>query len=143
MAPAQSKHAAPIQPEITAPRKRKASSKITDENFVGAESNVVTKRLKQSADAARDAAEKRQQRQPSVQDLDPEDEDTVPLNNTPKNPRAVLEAANGSDDVEMLDNDPAPPHDSDEDDMYGPEVAKPIETAEEQRSESITKCCQN
>jgi hypothetical protein len=46
MAPAQSKLAA-AQPEIVpGQQKRKASSRITDENFVAAESNAVTKCLK-------------------------------------------------------------------------------------------------
>jgi hypothetical protein len=148
MAPAPSKYATP---ETTAPRKRKASSRITDENFVGAETNIVTKRLKQSADAHRAAAaaaekkqlsvqeddsedilplinlqavlkrsadaararalaaiaeKKRKQRQPSVQEVDDDLENTVPLKTAPKNPHIILEAANGSDDVEMLDSDP-------------------------------------
>jgi len=115
--------------EKTAPRKRKASHKITDKNFVGTESNVVTKRLKLSADAAR-AASLAAKRKPSVQD-DDDDEDTLPLNIPPKNPQAILEAADGSDDsdVEMLDKDPAP-EDSVADE---PEVA---ETDEEQLGES-------
>ena len=53
-------------------QKRKASSKITDENFVGAESNAVTKRLKLSADTAQAMAIKHQQRQ-SVEDVEDED----------------------------------------------------------------------
>ena len=54
MAPAQSKLARPLvtQPERTGQRKRKVSSRITDEKFIGAETNVVTKRLKLSANAA-------------------------------------------------------------------------------------------
>ena len=142
MAPAQSKV---LQPEITGQRKRKASSRITDENFVGAESNVVTKRLKLSAEAAQAAAIKRQQRQPSVED--DEDQDSTPTNNPPKNPNCLLEAADGSDDnVEMLDDDPAPPleatepYDDDmEDDDDEPEITKPVETAAAQRGESIKK----
>ncbi len=50
------------QPQITGSRKRTASSRITDENFIGAESNAVTKRLKLSAtgkgDTSRAAAVK-------------------------------------------------------------------------------------
>lgn len=110
----------------TAPRKRKASSRITDEDFVGAESNAVTKRLKQSADATRAAAAKHQKRQPSVVDLDEDTDDDAPLNNPPKNPHSIIEAANGSDDVVMLDNLNAAPELHVED----------VETAEEQRSES-------
>jgi hypothetical protein len=141
MAPAPSKQATP---GITGPRKRKASSKITDENFVGAESNIVTKRLKLSADAARAdatraAAAKNRQRQPSVQEVedDSESEDTVPSNSAPKNPHAILEPANGSDDVQMLGSDPASPFEVFDEDDVGEEVtvAKP-ETAAEQRSES-------
>lgn len=89
MARAQPKPAPPatLEPEIATSRKRKPSYKITDTNFVGANSNVVTKCLKQSADAAgadtaRAEAVKRKKKQPSVQDVD--DEDTVPLNNPPK-----------------------------------------------------------
>lgn len=112
-----------------APRKRKASSKITDKNFVGAESNVVTKRLKQSADAAR-AASLAAKRKPSVEDED-DDENTVtlPVNIPPRNPQAILEAANGSDDVEMLDIDPAP------EDLVADE-SEVAETDEDQLSES-------
>jgi hypothetical protein len=134
MAPAPSKHAT----EITAPRKRKASSNITDDNFVGAESNVFTKRLKKSADAdtarAAAAAEKHQKRQPSVQDeTDDDDTDTVPLNSSPKNPNVVLEAANGSDDdIEMDDEEPAPKKVGKE----KPKIAKRNETAEEELGES-------
>ena len=130
MAPAPSKRATPatIQPKIAASQKRKAS-RISD-NSVSAKS---TKHLKQSADAAQAVAVKHQKRQPSVQDDDDNDEDTVPLNNPPKKAHHVLEAANGSDDdIEMLDNDPAP-KDFNEDE---PEVAKPNETAEKQLSES-------
>jgi hypothetical protein len=141
MAPAHSK---PIQTEITGQRKRKASSKITDENFVGAESNVVIKRLKLSAnrDTAQVAAVKPQQRQASVEDV--ADQDSMPVNNPPKNPNVLLEADDGSDDVEMPDDDPAPAledvepdeDDNDDDDEDQPEVTKPVETAEAQRSES-------
>ena len=71
MAPAPSKLAKPLtqQLEITAWQKRKALSRITDENFVGAERNIVTKHLKLSADATWAAATKHQQRQPSVEDV--------------------------------------------------------------------------
>src|SRR5277367_6189458 len=135
MAPAHSKLMRPI-PAITAQWKRKVSSKITDENFIGAESNAVTKRLKLSADAAQ-AAVKHRHRQPSVEDVD--DEDTISVNSSPKNPNAVLEAADGSDDVEMLDNEAAPAlgdYEEDDDDEDDQEVT--VETAEEQRSEPNT-----
>ena len=140
MAPAQSKLS---QSEISGPRKRKASSKITDENFVGAESNAVTKRLKLSAKAARAASTKQSQRQASVEDV--EDQNDIPRNIPPKNPNTLLEAADGSDDeVEELDNDPAPPlenvepdeDDDDEDDDEEVEITEPVETAEAQIGES-------
>lgn len=146
MAPAHSK---PIQTQLTGQRKRKASSRITDENFVGAESNVVTKRLKLSAnrDTAQAAAVKPQQRQASVEDV--ADQDSTPVNNPPKNPNVLLEADDGSDDVEMPEDDPAPAledvepdeddDEDDEDDESEPEVTKPVETAEAQRSESNIK----
>jgi hypothetical protein len=133
MAPAPSKHAIPVT-EITGPRKRKASSKITDENFVGAESNIVTKRLKLSADAARAAAA-------AAIDNSEDSDTTVPWKRVPKNAHAVLEAA---DDVEVddveVDNDPGSPFeefDMDEGNELKDEVEvhRP-ETAEEQRSES-------
>jgi hypothetical protein len=60
-----------LQPEIVAgQQKRKASSKITDENFVG-ESIAVTKCLKLSAtQRAGGKPETSQQRQASVEDID-------------------------------------------------------------------------
>jgi hypothetical protein len=137
MAPAQSKLAAPLAtgPQITTQRKRKASSRITDENFVGPESNAVTKRLKLSADAARAASVKRRQRQPSVEDV--EDEDSLSVNSSPKNPNTLLEAMDESEDIEMLD-DPTPAfEDFEEDDDEEPEVSKPIETAEAQRGKLV------
>jgi hypothetical protein len=147
MAPVQSKL---TQPEISGQRKRKVSSRITDENFVGAESNAVTKRLKLSANAglAQTASAKRQQRQASVEDV--EDESDIPMNNPPKNPNVLLETADGSeDDVEMLEDDPPPLEDTepygedDDDDDDEPEIVeKPIETAEAQRGKS-NKAVQN
>jgi hypothetical protein len=141
MAPALSKIAPPLttQPEtqITGPQKRKASSKITDENFVGVESNVITKRLKQSADTARAMAEKRRQRLSSVEDV--EDEDNTPRNNPPKNPRALLEAADRSDNVEPLDNNPAPiseESEEDEDDESEIMEIEHVESAEAQHRKS-------
>jgi hypothetical protein len=138
MAPAQSKIAPVI---VTGQRKRKASSKITDENFVGAERNAVTKCLKLSADA--DKSRKLQKRQASVEDV--EDEDKTPVNHLPKNPSALIEAddGGGNDDAAMLDSDdPAPlegiePYGEDnEDDDEELEIIKP-ETAEAQRGKSI------
>jgi len=141
MAPAQSKLAASLAtgPSTSTQRKRKASSKITDDNFEGAETNAVTKRLKLSADMARAASAKRHQRQPSVEDVD--DEDSVSANSSPKNPNTLLEAVDGSDDIEMLDN-PTPgledvEEDDDDEGEDEPEVSKPIETAEAQRGKSV------
>ncbi len=133
MAPAQSKLS---QPEISGSRKQKASSKITDPNFVDAESNVVTKRLKVLANIAH---AKQQQWQASVEDI--EDQNNIFMNTTPKNPNSLLEAANGSDDddVEVLDNNPAPPIDSediDECNANETETTKHIETAEAELGES-------
>lgn len=153
MAPKQANPAV-IQPQAgkTSQRKRKASSKITDDNFLGAESNVVTKRLKQSADAARaaSAAEKHRKRQPSVQDIEEED-DAVPFNIAPKNPHTILEAASasgpGSTDDDASDVDMSAPmaqpedieenRDLDEDvSEPEPDKAKHVETADGQRGES-------
>jgi hypothetical protein len=159
--------------EISMKRKRKASSRITDENFVGAESNAVTKRLKLSAEkqAASSSmqaevtaqrkgkasssitdengvggvikqsarAVKHRQTHSSVEEV--EEEDTI-VNVSPKNANAVLEAADGSDDVAMLGvNDLAaalqPSQESDDEEGQA-EGTEPVETAEEQRGESNT-----
>jgi hypothetical protein len=64
------------------------------------------------------------------------------VNKPPKNPKSLLEAADGSDDVEM-DDDPPPAledtkpygEDNDNDDDDEPEVTKPIKTAEAQHGE--------
>jgi hypothetical protein len=119
----------------TPARKRKPSSRIVDENFVGAESNPVTKRLRLSANAAQAGSIKRRPRQPSVEDV--EDEGDTSANSSPKNPNSLLEAADGSDDVEMLDKDPALEDFEEESDEDGPEVLNPVETAEAERSESM------
>jgi hypothetical protein len=138
MAPAPSKLAAPLtQTRITAGWKRKASSRITDENFVGPESNTFTKRLKLSANAAQPTSVKHRQRWPSVEEV--KDEDRVSANHSPKNPNTLLEASDDTDDVEMLDNDSAPSLEEvedDDDDDYEPEVTTPKETAEKQLGES-------
>ncbi len=66
------------------------------------------------------------------------------MNNPPKNPNSLLEAADGSDDIEMPDDDPpaledTEPYgeddDEDDDEDDEPEVTKPVETAEAQRGE--------
>jgi hypothetical protein len=154
MAPAQSK---PVAIPITQyeGRKRKVSYKITDENFVGAESNAVTKRLKQAAAAAETAratAEKCKQRESSVED----DEDhTLSVNNLTKDPsvdrsvrsvrsadrstRSVRSADTGRSvqrgDALMLDSGDLDKEDSDDDDNRPDVISKPVETAEKQRGE--------
>jgi hypothetical protein len=141
MAPAQSKLK---QADISGPRKRKVSSRITDENFIGAESNAVTKRLKLSADAAHGASAKQKKIRASVEDIEDEDS-TIPVNSPPKNPNSLLEAADGSDDEIVVDDDPAPPLeecgpengvDDEDDEDDEDETTKPVETAEAERSES-------
>ena len=144
MAPVQSKLS---QPGITGQRKRKPSTRITDENFVGAESNAVTKRLKLSAANPTTQAKtvKQRPRQASVEDI--EDEDSIPVNNPPKNPNTLLEAVDGNEDGIEIEDDPAPaledtkPYgddddEDDEDDDEEPEHEKPVETAKAQRGQS-------
>jgi len=137
IAPAPSKLVVPSLPPLTMKTKatgwkRKLSSRIVDENFVGAESNPVTKHLKLSANAAWAGSVKCYPRQPSVEDA--EDEGGTSENISPN---ALLEATNGSDDVEMLDKDPALAlKDFEEDDEDGQEVPTPVETAEAEHSES-------
>jgi len=129
MAPAQSKLK---QTEKSGQRKRKVSSRIIDENFVGAESNAVTKRLKLSANAAPVASKKKQA---SVENI--EDEDST-VNIPPKNPNAILEAADGSDDGPT----PAPDSEELEPDKDGEvggseeEDEEPVENVVAQRGES-------
>ena len=177
------------EPEITGKRKRKVSSRITDDNFIGAESNAVTKRLKLSAEknvarrskepektarrkastsvsmdntnvtmtknhlvsssdgtkhslksssAASHTLKRQQKHHSSVEDIEEED---TPVNCSPKNPNALLEAADGSDDIdiEFLDvhRAPALQQSGEEDDEEEGEEAEHVETAEEQRRESI------
>jgi hypothetical protein len=144
MAPTPTNVTIPLVTQHDIRRKRKASYRITDENFEGAESNAVTKRLKQSAVAsvaAQAATVKHLQRQSQVEDI--EDEDSAPVNSSPKNPNTLLEAADESDDVVMLDNDPASESKSESElEEHGCEVDKEetidaVETAEQERSESI------
>jgi len=88
-----------------------------------------------SADAAWATAVKRKW-QPSIEDV--EDDDITSVNSSPKNPSAILEAANGSDDIDMPDYDPAlalKDFEDDDDDKDELVVSKPIEMAEEQCSE--------
>lgn len=152
MAPAPSKIVAPPATQTNSekagpPRKRKASSRITDDNFVGAESNAVTKRLKLLADAtaraSRATAVNHLQRQASVEEV--EEDNTSSGNNAPKNVNTVLEAADGSDDPELLGNDPSqtasertdePGGGDDEYEDGEPWITKPVETPREQRRES-------
>jgi hypothetical protein len=137
MAPAQPKLTTPLITQHDIKRKRKASYKITDKNFVGAESNAVTKRLKLSADATQATAAMKQQRQPSVKDTDNEDS-LNSISSSPKTPNTVLEAADRSDGVtvETLDSDEdgSESKDLDEDDDLV--ITKAVETAKEQCRES-------
>jgi len=139
MAPAQSKLAALAVPLVTQHemrRKRKASYKITDVNFVGAESNAVTKRLKRSADSARAAtavAVKDRvsgQRQSSLVEV----EDTISEStiSSPKTPSALIEATDRSSDIES-DERPDNGESDDDNDDCSEVVTKSAETAEEQR----------
>jgi hypothetical protein len=127
------KLAAPISTQQGIPAHRKASSSLTAESFVGAESSGVTRHLELLADGTARAV-KRQRTHSSVEDVE---EEIVSVNSSPKNPNTVLEAADGSDDVEMLD--PALQSSGDDDDKEKEGLTKPDETAEEQRSEST--CC--
>ena len=131
------------------------SSKFTDKNFVGAESNVVIKQLKLSANcekATEVAVVKPQIWWASVEDSD--DQDSAPVNIPPKSPNVLLEVddanveiqaptltneeednANEDKDNTEEDKDNA---DKDEDnaDKDEPEATKPVETAKAQHSES-------
>jgi hypothetical protein len=119
MAPTRSKRAPQkAQPEL---RKRQAPS----------DSNASTKHLKLSSQST---SVNHRQRQSTVEEV--EDEESTSMNSSPQNPNVLLEAANGSDDVEMSDNpSPSQLQDFEEDDE--PEESLPVETAEEQRSELI------
>ncbi len=138
MAPAQSKIARPLatQPEKQGSRKRKVSSRVMDENFVGAETNVVTKRLKLSANATRAAGSTAEKCQASVEDVD--DDENIFVNDSPKNPNVLLEPVNGSDNVDM---DPAPELESVEhyggDDDDDDDEVEIEETAEAELGQSI------
>ena len=83
MASAPSNLAAPLttQTEIKM-RKRTVSSRLMDKNLGGAESNAVTKCLKQLANAAHAVSAKHQQRQSSVVNV--EDEESTTFNSSPK-----------------------------------------------------------
>jgi hypothetical protein len=123
-------------------RKRKASYKITDENFVGAESNAVTKRLKLSDKAAQATTVNPLQQQSQVS-TDIEDEDRASVYSSPKSSNATLEAtdeldtaAESGDDDDILMLDSNPNSDSEEHGEDKEEEIEPNETAEQQRSES-------
>ena len=126
MAPAPSKLArTQTQPQQSSSRKR-TSSKVTS-----AKSNATAKCLKPSTKITQ-----HRPRQPSVEDVD--DESDLLVNNSPKNPAILLEAADGiDDDVEMVDNDPAPQLEDfeDEDGDEEPKQSKAKETDEEQLRE--------
>lgn len=141
MAPTPSKITNPLITQHDIRRKRKASYKITDKNFVGAESNAVTKRLRLSADAAQAVAEKQLQRQSRVDSEDIDNNDSTSVNSSPKGLLEVADTpADTSDDVEMLNNHLV----SDSEECEGGdkgEGTNPVETAEEERSESSIKHC--
>ncbi len=82
MDPAQSKIARPLatQPEKQGSWKRKVLSRVMDENFVGAETNVVTKHLKLSANATRAASSTAEKCQASVEDV--EDDENILVNDS-------------------------------------------------------------
>lgn len=129
MAPAQSKLA---QPERLGQRKRKVSSRIMDDSFVGAETNVVTKRLKLSANTTHIGSVALKQRQASVEEVD---DNEVQVNYPPNNPNNLLEPADDSDDgpgSEPQDTEPGEEGDSNDE----LEII-PMETAEAQRGELI------
>jgi hypothetical protein len=113
-------------PERETQRKRKASYKFTDKNYIGAESNAVTKRLKLSADAAQAEAAGQQS---LIKDTNDED------NTEDSSPRSIstLEATTERDNVGTLDDDPALLlEDVDE-------KAATVKTAAQERSESNRK----
>ena len=68
-----------------------------DENFVGAETNAITKHLKLSAKALPAASHTAAKCHASVKDV--EDDDNILVNDSPKNPNALLEAVDGDDNI--------------------------------------------
>jgi hypothetical protein len=136
MAPAHSKITPPLRTQHETQRKRKLSKKITDEDFVGAESNAFTKRLKLAANNAL----KRQQTQSSVDDIEDEDRNSSlkacsTIEAVDKSDDIDIEAADKSDDVgikEQYNVDSEEEGDGDDPKV----VTNQVETAEEQRGES-------
>jgi hypothetical protein len=98
-----------------------------DENFVGVERNTITKCLKLAANTTWATSVKCQQRQLLVKDV--KDKDSTSSNSSPKNLNALLEAASGSDNVDILT---LKDFKEDDDGKDGP-----IKIAEVQHSESI------
>ena len=122
--------------------KRKVSTRIIDENFVSAKTNVVTKWFKLSANATSVASIAVKQRQASVEDDN--DDEIMSVNNPPKNPNVLLKATDGSDKdednmdlaLELEDTEPYG-EDDDNDDDDKPEIIKSVEMAETQQGESM------
>lgn len=116
------------QSEKKGSRKRKVSSKVMNENFVGAETNAVIKRLKLSAKALPAASRTAAKRHASVEDV--EDDDNILVNDSPKNPNAILEAVDGDDNI----GDDEESNNVVDDEV---EIATPEETAEAELGELI------
>jgi len=113
-------------------RKRKVSSKVMDENFLGAETNAVTKRLKLSANALPAASRTAARRHASVEDV--EDDDNILVNDSPKNPNALLEAVDGDDNIDMISSSDGDDKESNNDEDDEAEIE---ETAEAELGELI------
>ena len=86
------------EPELPAKRKRTLNPKITDKNNVH-EDTIKRRKLAQPAHPTQPTTSSAKQRscQPSVEEVDDEDH-TSHNAGQPRNPNAILEAANGSDD---------------------------------------------
>jgi hypothetical protein len=140
MAPASSKLAVPFIAEHETHRKRTVSKRITDENFVGAESNTFTKRLKLTADNAGAASLKWKQTKSLV------DKDSKTKESSPKTPSSTIEAAASrcddadrsdvTDTEELGDGDTECEADNASDHSKAEMNAETAKTPEEQRGES-------
>jgi hypothetical protein len=98
----------------------------TAKSFVDADRNSGTKHLELLADGTARAV-KHQRTHSTVEDVE---EDDIPVNLSPKNPNALLEAADGSNNVEMPN--PTLQSSGEDDDEDGEGITKAVETAEEQ-----------
>jgi hypothetical protein len=137
MAPASSKLAVPFIAEHETHRKRTVSKRITDENFVGAESNAFTKRLKLTADNAGAASLKWKQTKSLV------DKDSKTKESSPETPSSTIEAAasrrddtDRSDDADRSDVTDTEELGDGETECEAEMNAETAETPEEQRGES-------